>query len=481
MDYDLTRLMIDHGFLPNIKSLAERGSLTPLLSVFPADSIPSWITTYTGLDPSEHGIIDHVNYLLGDQDEAKIDTTIFHGKTFWDRIGTEANSKVCVINPFMAYPVWSVNGVMVNGPSFITGDIQVSNPSGVGGLEIPSSIGGLEDLPGKSTMKPFLEKAITDTRKEAAFGLAMLEKNQPALFFQTFLTSDRVQHFLWRYCDSSDPTYPGRNDIEDGLEKFFKVIDSIVGNYLEKLDEDDILLIMSDHGHGMRCTHCFNFNEYLRRKGYLQESSSGKRFSKKVVIEILKNKVLKFMNDNNFEDYISKVAKLVPNAKELKRGTYLADFSNSMAYAPDFAGTNPGGGVCINRNQVENYEKFRADLMREMSELTYEDQPVFRWIRPREQLYKGSYIDRYPDILYEMVPQLGTGFSLHTDIFTVNPTHKKISGGHKKYGVFLNIGPGDWDVTEKECKITNIHETLLSLFSLKSGHENRIPFLSRRN
>jgi len=60
---------------------------------------------------------------------------------------------------------------------------------------------------------------------------------------------------------------------------------------------------------------------------------------------------------------------------------------------------------------------FCADLMREMSELTYEDQPVFRWIRPREQLYKGSYIDRYPDILYEMVPQLGSKHNMRIRTF----------------------------------------------------------------
>lgn len=470
MDYDLTRTMIDAGLLPNLKRLSETGSLTPLLSVFPADSIPSWITTYTGLDPSEHGILDHVNYLLGDQADAKIDTSVFHKKTFWDRIGNEANASVCVINPFMAYPVWSVNGVMVNGPAFIEGEIQVSDQSRLAELVVPESIGGLEDLPSRSTMAPFLEKAIQDTLNEAEFGLKMLDKNQPDLFFQTFLTSDRVQHFLWRYCDKEDPTYPGKNDVEDGIERFFGVVDRVVGQFMETLDENDTLLIMSDHGHGMRCTHCFNFNEFFRRKGYLKDTSAGNRFSKKILIEKLKNRVLRFLNDNDLEEYISKIAKLVPNAKELKKGSHIANYEDSKAYAPDFAGTNPIGGVAINRNQVDDYEAFRASLIEELHGVRYKGQPVFNWIKPREEIYSGKNLHRYPDILYEMIPVLGTGFSMHTDLFTKNPTHKKISGGHKKNGVFFCSQKDYWLINETDCKVTNMHTTLISLFGLQPSN-----------
>lgn len=158
MDFDLTNDLIKQGHLPNLKKLSDQGGFSPLLSVFPPDSIPSWITTYTGLDPSEHGILEHVNYLLDKKGETSIDTSVFHEKTFWDRIGNETDTEVCVINPFMAYPVWEVNGVMVNGPSFITGPIQTSNDSYTNKIDIPRSIGGIEDLPSRSTIKPFTTK-----------------------------------------------------------------------------------------------------------------------------------------------------------------------------------------------------------------------------------------------------------------------------------------------------------------------------------
>lgn len=471
MDFDLTRSMIDAGKLPNFKRLEEQGSFNPLLSVFPPDSIPSWITTFTGLDPSQHGVLDHVNYLLGDQDQAKIDTSVFHENTFWDRIGAESNAKVCIINPFMAYPAWPVNGVMVSGPVFVEGEIQISDPRMVGDLAVPATIGGLEDLPTKGTMEPFLEKTISDTITEANFGIAMLEKNQPELFFQTFLTSDRIQHFLWRYCDPTDPTYPGKTPVENGIDRFFATADDIVGRFMGILGENDILLIMSDHGHGMRCTNCFNFNEYFRRQGYLKSASGGSKFSKKLIVEKLKNRALKFLNENDMEEYIGKIAKLIPNAKALKKGTHIANYNESMCYAPDFAGSNPFGGVSINKDNVDDYEAFRLQLMDELSKITYEDKPLFKWLKSREMLYNGKNINRYPDILYEMNPKVGTGFAMHTDLFMANPTHKKISGGHKKNGIFFVNKPDDLSIIENKCKITNVHETILSLFDIEP-HES---------
>ena len=477
MDFDLTKSLIDQGKLPNLAKLADDGAFSPLLSVFPPDSIPSWITTYTGLDPSEHGVLEHFNYLLDDKGDIKIDTSVFHEKTFWDRIGNETNTEVCVINPFMAYPVWNVNGVMVNGPSFIKGPIQTSDDTYTENIEIPGSIGGIEDLPSRSTIKPFYDKTISDTEEQAAFGLDLLKKKSPGFFFQTFLTTDRLQHHLWRYCDKTDPTYPGRNEVETGVDDFFKLVDDIVGQFMAELNNNDILLIMSDHGHGMRCTHTFNINELFRRKGYLKSAGGDKKFNKKILLEKLKNRVLKFMNDHDLEEYMAKIAKWVPNAKALKKGSHITNYKDSMAYASDFAGVNPFGGICINKENVDDYDAFRIQLMTELQECQYEGKPIFTWMKHREELYQGKHIDRYPDILFEMIPELGSGMSMHTDLFTVNPTHKKVSGGHKKNGIFFVNKSERWDIDKNACKITNMFETLISLYGLSTNTERRKGFL----
>jgi len=480
MDFDLTTELIAQGHLPNLKKLADAGGFSPLLSVFPPDSIPAWITAFTGIDPSNHGILEHINYLLDDVEDCAIDTSVFHEKTFWDRIGNEANKKVCVVNPFMAYPVWPVNGVMVSGPVFVEGEIQCSDDEYTKGLKIPDSIGGITNFPNKSNMKPYYDDMVKDTQEQVDFGIDLLKNNKIDFFFQTIVTTDRVQHHYWRYCDKNDPTYPGPSEIDTTVTDFFKLTDNIVGQFLDELNDNDVLLIMSDHGHGMRCTHCFNTNEYLRQKGYLKSASGKKKFSKKILLEIAKNKVLKFMHDNNLEDYISVIAKFVPNAKALKKGSHITNYKGSMAYGSDFAGTNPFGGICINKEHVDNYDEFRDKLMAELKEIEHEGKKIFTWVKKREELYTGKLIERYPDILYEMLPQYGSGFSLHTDLITINPTHKKISGGHKKNGIFFINKPELWEINRKACKITNMFETLISLYGLTSGSNTTKKFLSRK-
>jgi predicted AlkP superfamily phosphohydrolase/phosphomutase len=440
LDFEMVNSMLDE--LPNLKRMAGEGSFSPLRSVFPPDSIPSWITAYTGLDPSEHGILESVDYLAKGDDRLKVDTSTFRGKSFWDVAGN-AGRKVCVVNPFMAYPVWPVSGVMVNGPVFIGGEIQVSDPAALAGIPVPLSLGGITDFPTRNTLGEFVAKTVQDTREQAVFGLALLQQTKPDLFFQTFLTTDRIQHFLWRYCDPSDPTWPGDNPHSGAIRDFYIEVDRIVGTFLEALDPDQRLMLISDHGHGMRCTHCFNINEYLRREGLVVSQAQGKRFSKKMLIEMLKNRFLKFMNDHDLEDYISVVAKFVPNAKAMKKGKHISDSSKNMAYASDFTGTNPFGGICINANLVDDPEALGRSLMEKLGGLKFEGEPVFQWIKPRKELFSGPYLEKFPDLLFEMNEALGVNWGLHTDLFTVNPTHKKISGGHRRDGIFFFSGAGE--------------------------------------
>lgn len=434
MDFDLTQSMLD--FLPNFKKLADEGTFKPFRSVFPPDSIPSWVTAYTGLDPSEHGILESVNYCAKEDDRLKVDTKVFKGKTFWDEL-SRAGRSVCVINPFLAYPVWPVNGVMINGPVFIGGAIHVSDPGAADGVVIPDSLGGITDFPTRKSLRKFIAKTIRDTREQADFGLAMLQKNKVDFFFQTFLTMDRIQHFLWRYCDSRDPTWPGENEFSNAIQDFYVEADRIVGEFLKIMGADYQLMLISDHGHGMRCTHCFNINEYLRKKGLVVSLAEGKKFSKKFIAEKLKNRFLKYMNDYDLEDYISLVAKFVPNAKMMKKGKHISDSSQNTAYASDFTGTNPFGGICINKYLAGDYDTFRKTLIAEFATLRHKDIPVFQWLKCREEVYSGRYLERFPDILFEMNSAFGVNWALHTDLFTVNPTHKKISGGHRNNGVFF--------------------------------------------
>lgn len=463
MDFDYTKSILHK--LPNIQQLSKTGLVAPFKSVFPPDSIPSWITAYTGKDPSEHGVLESIDYFTKDKNTNKVDTSVFRSVTFWDYIGKE-DIDICVINPLLAYPVWPVNGLMVNGPVFIKGEIMTSNYELIKGIPVPNSLGGIVDFPSKKALNEFYHKTLKDTEKQAEFGLMLLQRNHPQFFFQVILTLDRIQHFFWRYCDKEDPTYPGENAHKRVIEDFYIFIDKIIGKFLNAIDLDTQLIVISDHGHGMRCTHCFNINEYFRRKGYLKSHAEGRNFSKQIIMEKTKNWLLQFLNDHDLEDYISDIAKFLPNAKAIKTGKHITDNSKNMVYASDFTGRNPFGGICLNEALINDYEEFKKKLVIELKDIKYKKKPVYNWVKYREHVFKGKFVKQFPEILFEMDPHLGISWDLHTDLFTINPTHKKISGGHRENGIIVMNDSADKHVTFNKLNMVNLFPTVLDFFGI---------------
>lgn len=469
MDFDYATSFLDE--LPELRRLSERGAMCPFESVFPPDSIPAWITCYTGLDPSEHGILESIDYLAKGDERVRVGSDAFKGKTFWDVLSAEGRT-VTVINPFLAYPAWDVNGAMISGPVFIDGQVSIMSRYGAAVQDAPDSFGGIVDFPQKSTLRQFIDKTWKDTMEQAEFGLAFLRNHESDLFFQTFLTMDRMQHFLWRYCDPADPTHPGPNAFSDSIGAFYKLIDKVVGRFLDELRDGDELMLISDHGHCMRCTHCFHVNEFLRRRGDLKSRADGKVISFELLLEKLKNCILAFANDHDLYEWLTPMAKIIPNARAIKKGNHITSDTYKMSFVSDFSGTNPFGGICINREKVSDYDGYRADLMAELSNLRHKDLPVFQWIVPREEVYHGPFINKFPDILFCMQSHLGVAWNLHGPLITVNPTHKKVSGGHNRKGIFASTIVRQ-RIDASKANIGNFHSTVLHYFGTSEGKYNK--------
>ncbi len=153
--------------MPNFRRLLEEGWYRRVDSVFPPDSIPAWASIYTGATPDHHGILDSVDYLDASKQVMKCDTSGLQGNCFWDA-ASRGGKRVCVVNPFMAYPVWPVNGIMVNGPVFVTGEIQAYPECLLAEYDVPE-LGGMVDQPTKKTLGPFAERARNLIREHLRF------------------------------------------------------------------------------------------------------------------------------------------------------------------------------------------------------------------------------------------------------------------------------------------------------------------------
>ncbi len=436
--------------LPNIHKLCDdnsnlacRQTGIAIESTFPPDSICAWTSIFTGQGPAEHGLIESIDYLSNKKSVTDEDRSIyFKGKTFWDIAGNKGGN-VCVINPFIAYPAWEVNGMMVSGPVFEGGNITAYPESLLAKYDFPP-LGGIVEFPQKKELNGFINRSKNMTEQLADVSLKIYKDYNPDLFFVTFLTLDRIKHFLWRFTDKEDIFYPGRNAFEDTIKDFYLIFDNIIGKFIDSLSNDASLLIISDHGHRRRCTNLLNLNEILRENGYLATYDRGAKGILNKLIEKAKVFMIATMAQYGFEDWIYKVAKLIPNRKALKKSTYLINKETSSVTLSNLCGANPYGGFDINANTKEEYEKLRDNIINELMKLNETfGKDIIKWVKKREQVYSGMHEKSLPDILFELDEEYGVGMNLFTPPITTNYTHKKISGGHKKEAVLLLYSNND--------------------------------------
>jgi len=456
--------------LPNISRIMEAGAFRRLESTKPPDSIPAWVTIFTGMHPWEHGIVDTMDYLdfKGGSD---LDTSALVGKTFWDR-ASDAGKRVCIINPLLAYPVWKLNGVMVNGPVFITGEVQAEPPDILTAYNIPE-LGGMTDFPRKSELPGFIERTGLVTRDLARFGLELLDIEDWDLFFISFLTLDRVMHFLWRYMDTADPTHPGRNEFENAIKDFFVLFDGVIGDFMERLAPDQALLIVSDHGHGMRPPNAVFVNEVLRGEGYLACRQGGAgAVSPVALLEKTKNAFLTVMQKLDLEDWVYKLAHMIPREKRksLKSSSYATEKDASLAWVSDLGGGTSFSGIEMNRKLIEasgeDYEALRDRLISLLLGLKdRRGEQVALYARRREEVFSGTSVDKYPDIVFELKDTYGVDRTLYCGTLGTTTTHKKVSGGHAQFGVFMLYG-SDRSVPAGDLHISGVFPTIIEILGL---------------
>jgi predicted AlkP superfamily phosphohydrolase/phosphomutase len=97
-----------------------------------------------------------------------------------------------------------------------------------------------------------------------------LDKTRRGCVVCVFDTTDRVQHMFWRYRDPDHPANRGRESdaFTEAVETSYEQADAVVGRLMRELSDQDVLIVLSDHGFkGFR--RGVNLNTWLHREGYL--------------------------------------------------------------------------------------------------------------------------------------------------------------------------------------------------------------------
>ena len=195
---------------------------------------------------------------------------------------------------------------------------------------------------------------------------ASLERQRGGTITCVFDATDRIQHMFWRYTEEGHPAAEGIDPGEhkDAIEKHYLHNDAFVGEVLEKLQEGDMLMVLSDHGF-TSFRRGVNLNAWLLANGYLK---------------------LKEGADGSAE-WLRDV-----------------DWSQTKAYALGLAGlfVNQKGresqGIV---EPGEEAQKLKDEIISGLNGLRDEEKDAIgiREVFDTPQLYQGPYIGEAPDLL----------------------------------------------------------------------------------
>ena len=257
--------------LPNIRRLMAEGIFGPLESVVPPITVPAWMCMATSQDPGSLGVYgfrNRVDHSYGGFQTA--DARWFHASTIWDQIAMQGGRSILVGVP-PSYPPARLNGIRVG--CFLTPDPErdiYTHPPEVGERirqlvgEYPVDVKNF-----RTEDKDRLQAEILDMTEKHFRVVSHLLTTEGWDYFQFVeIGLDRIHHGFWKHHDprhvQHDPESPYRNVVRD----YYRLLDHEIGELLGALDEETLVLVVSDHG-ARPLDGGFCVNEWLVEEGLL--------------------------------------------------------------------------------------------------------------------------------------------------------------------------------------------------------------------
>jgi predicted AlkP superfamily phosphohydrolase/phosphomutase len=255
--------------LPNIRGLMERGVYARMRSSDPPITIPAWMVMVTSKNPGSLGLYGFRHRKGYSYTDGWIANSLsVKAEKIWDVLA-RVGKKACVIGVPPTYPPVSVNGELIS--CFITPDAnrEYTHPPELK-REIEALVGPYPfDVEFRTDQRDQLLKDLhqmTDTHFRV---IEHLMTTRPWDFFMFVeIGLDRMHHAFWKYFDKEHPKHEPGNQYENAMLDYYKRLDDHVGRLLKRIDDDTVVVVVSDHGvKGMRGAFCVN--EWLIREGYL--------------------------------------------------------------------------------------------------------------------------------------------------------------------------------------------------------------------
>jgi predicted AlkP superfamily phosphohydrolase/phosphomutase len=106
------------------------------------------------------------------------------------------------------------------------------------------------------------------TEKRFAVIKYLLREKPWDFFMFVEIGLDRIHHGMWKFWDPDHSKHEIGNPYENAIPDYYRYLDREIGEILGMLDDDTVVLVVSDHG-AKAMEGGFAINEWFRREGLL--------------------------------------------------------------------------------------------------------------------------------------------------------------------------------------------------------------------
>ena len=434
LDCAAPEIILGDERLVNLRRLMNAGVYGRLESVIPPITVPAWMCMCTSQDPGSLGVygfrnrIDHSYDKLGFANSASIKAL-----AIWDHLGREGKRSIIIGVP-PNYPPRRINGISVG--CFLTPDTTKND------FTHPISFKAkISELVGEYPVD--VKNFRTDNKgwlKDETFRMSqkqwqlvhwLLKEQQWDYFHFVDIGLDRMHHGFWNYFDEKHVQFEAGNPYRNAIPEYYLWLDEQIGQALALLDEDTIVLVVSDHG-AQRLDGGIAVNEWLIREGLL---------------------VL-----NEYPKAITPFDRLNVNWGKTRvwseGGYYARVFFNVQGREPN--GVVPPGEYESFQNEMKaRFEKLLDDKGQPLDSLVFKPKEIYKNVRN----VAPDLIVHFAGLLWRSIGSVGHN-AIHVQGNDTGPD----SCNHAQYGVFILKSPNLPAIGEYEgARLLDVAPTLLHL------------------
>jgi predicted AlkP superfamily phosphohydrolase/phosphomutase len=463
--WDLIKPWAEEGKLPTFKKLMGEGAWGELESTLPPLSPAAWTSVFTGVTPLKHNIWSFVKQKKDSYFIRPISSMDLKATPLWELLSHNGIRSVFLNIPF-AYPPSRFNGIITTGLGTPSKNSDFSYPNNVKDEilnKFPNyNVDFNEEKILLSKDKSFIIDEISVTTKACIDVFKYFyerEKELSRVFSIVLRSLDVIQHYFW--------------DKEEIIFKFYRQADEFLNWCIENKEDNDILLICSDHGfRGIKKK--IYVNDWLIKEKFLKENIHQgmlaiktlpfvETFYKLLVNLGLRDIIWKIKH----AEHLDKLTKVFPSDffSNVQRVCWEETDAYFLEGSAGIIQINLEGREARGAVPEKKYDEVREKVIRKLTELKDPElgDVVFEFIKKGEEIYGKSVecpdIVAYPKDGY----MLSGGFSRSKQIFEEETER---NGDHAIKGIICVYGGSIRIGTLKSIRVWDVPAIILASIGL---------------